>query len=98
MLGDFVQSVGVLTAALLIYFRPDWKIADPITTFVFAILVLMTTIPIFITSMRVLLEFAPEDMDTKELYTKLVSVSLVFLSSYFSYRVSIKFWISMFGL
>lgn len=98
MLGDFVQSVGVLTAALLIYFRPDWKIADPITTFVFAILVLMTTIPIFITSMRVLLEFAPEDMDTKELYTKLVSVSLVFLSSYFSCHVSTKFWISMFGL
>ena len=77
MLGDCVQAVGVLIAALLIYFRPDWKIADPITTFVFAILVLLTTVPIFITSMRVLLEFAPEDMDTKELFTKLISVSLV---------------------
>jgi zinc transporter 2 len=64
-----------LLAALLIYFRPDWKIADPITTFVFAVLVLLTTVPIFLTSMRVLLEFAPEDMDTEELFKKINAVS-----------------------
>lgn len=75
LLGDCVQAVGVLLAALLIYFRPDWKIADPITTFVFAVLVLLTTVPIFLTSMRVLLEFAPEDMDTEELFKKINSVS-----------------------
>lgn len=72
-----MQAVGVLLAALLIYFRPDWKIADPITTFVFAVLVLMTTIPIFLTSMRVLLEFAPDDMDTEELFNKIKAVSKV---------------------
>jgi zinc transporter 2 len=75
LLGDCVQAVGVLLAALLIYFRPDWKIADPITTFVFAVLVLLTTVPIFLTSMRVLLEFAPEDMDTEELFKKINAVS-----------------------
>jgi len=68
LLGDGIQAVGVVVAALIIYFRPEWKIADPITTFVFAVLVLATTVPIFIQSMRILLEFAPEDMDTEELF------------------------------
>ena len=43
VLGDVVQSIGVFLAALLIYFRPDWAIADPICTFVFSIIVLCTT-------------------------------------------------------
>ena len=68
MLGDGIQAIGVLVAAIIIYLRPEWKIADPITTFVFAVLVLATTVPIFIQSMRVLLEFAPEDMNTEELF------------------------------
>ncbi len=68
MLGDGIQAVGVLVAAIIIYLRPEWKIADPITTFVFAVLVLATTVPIFIQSMRILLEFAPEDMNTEELF------------------------------
>jgi Co/Zn/Cd efflux system component len=56
---------------MIIYFRPDWKIADPITTFVFAILVGMTTIPIFIDSMRILMEFVPEDLDVQKLKEKI---------------------------
>ena len=68
MLGDGIQAIGVLVAAIIIYLRPEWKIADPITTFVFAVLVLATTVPIFIQSMRILLEFAPEDMNTEELF------------------------------
>jgi Co/Zn/Cd efflux system component len=68
LLGDGIQAVGVLVAAIIIYLRPEWKIADPITTFVFAVLVLATTVPIFIQSMRILLEFAPEDMNTEELF------------------------------
>lgn len=68
MFGDGIQAIGVLVAAIIIYLRPEWKIADPITTFVFAVLVLATTVPIFIQSMRVLLEFAPEDMNTEELF------------------------------
>ncbi|KAM6216088.1 LOW QUALITY PROTEIN: proton-coupled zinc antiporter SLC30A8 [Rhynchocyon petersi] len=39
-LGDLFQSIGVLTSALVIYFKPDYIIADPICTFVFSILVL----------------------------------------------------------
>ena len=56
VIGDFVQSLGVFIAALIIYFRPDWKIADPVCTFIFSILVLLTTIRILRDTMNVLME------------------------------------------
>ena len=56
VVGDFVQSLGVFTAALVIYFKPEWKIVDPICTFVFSILVLGTTISILRNTMNVLME------------------------------------------
>lgn len=46
VVGDVLQSVGVFIAALVIYFIPSWKLADPICTFVFSIVVLATTITI----------------------------------------------------
>lgn len=46
VLGDMVQSVGVFIAALIIYFKPEWSIADPICTFIFSIIVLFTTFAI----------------------------------------------------
>merc|ERR1719154_663909 len=42
VVGDFLQSLGVFTAALVIYFQPTWTIIDPICTFVFSVLVLAT--------------------------------------------------------
>lgn len=71
LLGDLIQAVGVFVAAMIIYFRPEWKIADPITTFVFAVLVAMTTVPIFFDSMRILMEYAPEDLDMAKLHEKI---------------------------
>lgn len=46
VISDFVQSCGVFLAALIIYFRPDWAIIDPVCTFLFSVLVLITTINI----------------------------------------------------
>jgi cation diffusion facilitator family transporter len=46
VISDFVQSCGVFVAALVIYFKPDWHIIDPICTFFFSVLVLITTINI----------------------------------------------------
>ncbi len=41
--GDALQSVGVMIAAGLIWYDPEWKIADPVCTFFFSVLVLFTT-------------------------------------------------------
>jgi cation diffusion facilitator family transporter len=46
VISDFVQSCGVFLAAVVIYFKPEWSIIDPICTFLFSILVLFTTLNI----------------------------------------------------
>lgn len=56
VIGDFVQSIGVLFAAILIKIKPECKLADPICTFIFSILVLITTITILYDIVRVLME------------------------------------------
>ena len=72
MVGDMIQSLGVIAAAVIIYVKPDWTIADPICTFLFSILVMFTTVPIFKDCMRFLMEAAPDDIDTVEMFNALL--------------------------
>ena len=78
ILGDMIQSAGVLIAALIIYFfqdtHPGVRIVDPICTFCFAIVVLCTTIPVSRDCFYVLLESAPRDLDIESLYNDLSSI------------------------
>lgn len=76
-MGDMVQSAGVIVAAVIIYIKPEWTIADPICTFLFSILVMFTTVPIFKDCMRFLMESAPECVDTVELYNSIQSMEMV---------------------
>lgn len=66
VLSDFVQSLGVFIAALVIYFKPEWSIIDPICTFMFSILVLATTIAIMKDALLVLMEGTPKYLDYTE--------------------------------
>ena len=75
MMGDMIQSIGVISAALIIYFKPEWKIADPICTFLFSILVMFTTVPIFKDCMSILMESSPDDVEVLELYNAILKVS-----------------------
>ena len=77
--GDGVQAFGVIIAAIIIYCQPTWKIADPITAFVFTILVLGTTVPIFIDCMKLLMENAPSDLDMVAVYNGIYEVRIVIL-------------------
>ena len=43
VLGDMLQSVGVMIAAALIWWKPTWRFLDPVCTILFAFLVLGTT-------------------------------------------------------
>jgi len=47
VIGDMLQSIGVIIAAGLIWYNPEYKFADPACTFLFSILVMFTTIPVF---------------------------------------------------
>ncbi|KAK5858018.1 hypothetical protein PBY51_011219 [Eleginops maclovinus] len=62
VVGDLLQSVGVLLAATIIHFRPEYKVADPICTFLFSVLVLGTTLPISKDVFRILMEGSPEEV------------------------------------
>uniref|UniRef100_A0A182F263 Cation efflux protein cytoplasmic domain-containing protein n=2 Tax=Anopheles albimanus TaxID=7167 RepID=A0A182F263_ANOAL len=66
VLSDFVQSLGVFIAALVIYFKPEWNIIDPICTFLFSVLVLGTTIAIMKDAIVVLMEGTPKYLDYTE--------------------------------
>ncbi|KAK8385641.1 hypothetical protein O3P69_016433 [Scylla paramamosain] len=63
VLGDLIQSIGVLVAAYIIRFYPQYKVADPICTFIFSVLVLFTTVPILKDLANVLMEGAPPGVD-----------------------------------
>ncbi|CAG2179177.1 unnamed protein product [Oppiella nova] len=63
VIGDLIQSIGVLIAALIIHFKPDYKISDPICTFIFSALVMFTTYGIMKEAVYVLMEGFPTYLD-----------------------------------
>lgn len=56
VIGDLVQSVGVLIASGIIWYRDDWRIADPICTLFFSVIVAASTIFISRDIFRILME------------------------------------------
>jgi zinc transporter 2 len=74
VIGDIVQSIGVIIAALIIYFIPEWSIADPICTFIFSVIVIFTTVPIVKDCIAVLMEGTPPSVDTQKLFDDLKRV------------------------
>lgn len=67
ILGDMVQSIGVITASVILKFKtgPEWQIVDPICTYIFSVLVLMTTVPIFCDCIKIIMEATPDDIDVE---------------------------------
>jgi len=63
VIGDLLSSLGVMVAAAIIYFKPEYKLADPVCTFIFSALVLLTTIRILRDTMHVLMEGIPQGID-----------------------------------
>ncbi|XP_037342506.2 proton-coupled zinc antiporter SLC30A2-like [Pungitius pungitius] len=74
VVGDLVQSVGVLLAATIIHFWPEYKVADPICTFLFSLLVLGTTLPVTKDVFRILMEGAPPHVSFSAVKELLLSV------------------------
>uniref|UniRef100_A0AAZ1X542 Proton-coupled zinc antiporter SLC30A8 n=1 Tax=Oreochromis aureus TaxID=47969 RepID=A0AAZ1X542_OREAU len=74
VLGDLLQSISVLVSAIIIFFKPEYKIADPICTFVFSILVLCTTFTILRDILLVLMEGTPSGVKYGEVRDGLLAV------------------------
>ena len=67
VLGDALQNVGVLIAGAIIALFPNFSIADPICTYIFSIIVGLTTIRILKDCIFVLMEGSPVAVDIDEL-------------------------------
>eukprot|EP01025_Chloroclados_australasicus_P032769 TRINITY_DN3327_c0_g1_i10.p2 TRINITY_DN3327_c0_g1~~TRINITY_DN3327_c0_g1_i10.p2 ORF type:complete len:418 (+),score=21.60 TRINITY_DN3327_c0_g1_i10:136-1389(+) len=65
--GDLIQSIGVFIAGLLIFFFAEsnkyWYTADPVCTFLFGVLVVISTLSVMQELVGVLMEAAPDDLD-----------------------------------
>ncbi|XP_078062547.1 putative proton-coupled zinc antiporter SLC30A4 [Mustelus asterias] len=73
-LGDLLQSVGVLVAAYIIRFKPEYKIADPICTYIFSFLVLCTTFQILRDTSLIFLEGTPRHLDVHHIRDALLKI------------------------
>ncbi|KAM7373417.1 hypothetical protein PAMP_008268 [Pampus punctatissimus] len=74
VVGDLLQSVSVLISAIIIFFKPEYKMADPICTFLFSMFVLCTTFTIMRDILIVLMEGAPAGVSFSEVRDGLLAV------------------------
>ncbi|KAI3921533.1 hypothetical protein MKW98_013467 [Papaver atlanticum] len=63
VLGDSIQSIGVMIGGAIIWYKPEWKIIDLICTLIFSVIVLGTTIGMLRNIMEVLMESTPREID-----------------------------------
>ncbi|NXH12707.1 ZNT8 protein, partial [Bucco capensis] len=76
-IGDLFQSISVLISALIIFFKPEYKIADPICTFIFSIFVLATTITILRDILFVLMEGTSKGLSYDAVKARILAVEKV---------------------
>lgn len=77
-LGDLVQSLGVLIAAYIIRFKPEYKIADPVCTYIFSLLVVFTTVRIMRDTLLIILEGVPRHLNVDHIKAELMKIEDVY--------------------
>ncbi|XP_046973741.1 zinc transporter 2-like [Vanessa cardui] len=75
VIGDLIQSCGVLLAAVLIKIYPDAKVVDPVCTFVFSVLVLMTSSRVVRDALAMLMQAVPSHFRYRECVASLSAVN-----------------------
>ncbi|KAL6536582.1 Metal tolerance protein 1 [Orobanche gracilis] len=78
VLGDSIQSVGVMIGGAIIWYKPEWKIIDLICTLIFSVIVLGTTIRMLRNILEVLMESTPREIDATMLERGLCEMEEVY--------------------
>ena len=65
----------MFVAAIIIMVKPEWKIADPICTFLFSIIVMFTTVRIMKESILIIMESAPDHIDHQAVKLSLLNIN-----------------------
>ena len=71
ILGDMLNSVGVIIAAVIIKIWQELWYVDPICTYIFAIICIWTTRGNFMQSIKLLLVATPTNIDLDDIKTTL---------------------------
>ncbi|KAK0580516.1 hypothetical protein LWI29_002861 [Acer saccharum] len=77
VLGDFIQSIGVMIGGAVIWYKPEWKIVDVICTLIFSVSVLGNTIKRLRSILEVLMESTPREIDATKLEKGLLEMEEV---------------------
>ena len=75
VIGDALQNIGILIAGIIIYFFPSYNIMDPLCTYIFSIIVGITTINILKDCISVLMEGVPIDTDLNSIEKDLKNIN-----------------------
>ncbi|XP_039748859.1 zinc transporter 2-like isoform X2 [Pararge aegeria] len=75
VIGDLIQSCGVLLAAVLIKIYPEAKVIDPICTFVFSVLVLLTSARVVRDALAMLMQAVPSNFRYRECVSALSALN-----------------------
>ena len=74
-----LQSIGVIIAAAAIkVWGEKVQIVDPICTYIFSVLVIFTTVPVFKDCMKVLMESQPNGVDGTAIKAQIVELKDVY--------------------
>jgi len=73
VLADLLQSVCVLLSGLLIWYNPHWQLIDPCITILFCFIVIKMTIGVITSSVSVLMNDVPPNVNWTEVYDGIVS-------------------------
>ena len=74
ILGDLLNSVGVIIAALIVYKWPSLWWVDPLCTYLFAVIVLWTTRMVFWECVELILEKVPKHLEVNTIKNRLKSI------------------------
>ncbi|KAL3822798.1 hypothetical protein ACHAXA_005963 [Cyclostephanos tholiformis] len=74
VLADLAQSVVVLLAGVIIWYKPTWQLTDPICTLIFSIMVCYATVGVIRSSLSVLLEEVPPCVNYDEVFDAISDV------------------------
>jgi len=69
------MSIGVIIASVMIYLDDRLVWADPLCTYLFSIIIICTTIPIFKKCIVVLMEGTPPDFDDEKLLADILEIA-----------------------
>ena len=77
VMGDLIQSIGVLISSIIIKLFPSAKIADPICTLLFSVIVMCTTATVFRDTVLILMESHPRSRNYDDIHDSLANMKHV---------------------